>query len=636
MQMAKEYKYPIDEMGSAYFLIQDNRIEMVSKLLADYLGYSKEELIGINFFDLILPEERDRIREFYEKRLAGQLGPKQYETVILSRNGISKQVEISTWLSQSNCEGQPAFAGIVTDTMEPGKSQEALKESDLKYRTPVENIPQRVFFKDTNSVYVCCNKNYAFDLGIEPAEISGKTDYDFFPMALADKYQLDDKRIIESGQGENLEEKYFKDKEDKIVQTVKIPINDTAGNVIGVLGIFDDITERKRSDEAIQESVQRLRLIFKCTPDGIVVTDTNAVITRANDQALKLYGVFHEGELIGKSGLELIAPRNRKKAMNYLHRCLDEGLILENEYSITRADGSRIAVETTAGRLRDESGNPVGLIAVVRDITQEKRIRENEQSYIFEAIKAQEEVKSWITRMLHDDTIQELLITTHRLQDVIEDNYGHLPKRAKKHLEETRLLTERVVSEIRNFITDIRPDVIDDMGLVPALRWLTGRIRDDNGIEARVIIFGDEKRLTPQTELNLFRIAQEALSNIKKHTNATLAMIMVEFGKDKLTLSISDNGSGFVVPDIISQFARQQKLGLMGIIERVQLLGGNYKIESSPGKGTLIKVEIDIKHHLYMPESPVKLSPHRITATSSGKKKSESKRKSPARKKRKP
>jgi PAS domain S-box-containing protein len=130
-----------------------------------------------------------------------------------------------------------------------------LIESEARYRDLVENIPDRVFAKDRNSVYVSCNKQYAYDFNIKSDEIRGKTDYDFYPRELADQYRAVDKRVIGSGRAEELEERYVARGQEFTVATIKTPLRDSAGNVSGVLGIFRDITERKRMEKMRDEFV---------------------------------------------------------------------------------------------------------------------------------------------------------------------------------------------------------------------------------------------------------------------------------------------------------------------------------------------------------------------------------------------
>lgn len=130
---------------------------------------------------------------------------------------------------------------------------------ESKYKTLLENLPQKIFLKDTNSVYVSCNENYAKDLKIKAEEIVGKTDYDFFPKELAEKYRADDKRVMSSGKTEDINEKYVQRGKEVFVHTVKTLVKDEAGNVIGILGILWDITAQRQAQKRLLDYQKRLR-----------------------------------------------------------------------------------------------------------------------------------------------------------------------------------------------------------------------------------------------------------------------------------------------------------------------------------------------------------------------------------------
>ncbi len=183
--------------------------------------------------------------------------------ILLQRQVLSRLTGLGGALSLIGESGDPSKRVAVSGSDEMAKlamtingmlaalekAQGDLKENEHKYRMLLRNIPQRLFYRDKNSVYLLCNESYAEDLGITPSEIVGKTDYDFFPKELAEKYIAVDRQIIQSGSAMIMEEEYFRDGRTYTIQSLKAPVRDFAGAIVGVSGIFWDITERKRVEE---------------------------------------------------------------------------------------------------------------------------------------------------------------------------------------------------------------------------------------------------------------------------------------------------------------------------------------------------------------------------------------------------
>ncbi|MHB0868490.1 MAG: sensor histidine kinase [Chloroflexota bacterium] len=139
---------------------------------------------------------------------------------------------------------------------------------------------------------------------------------------------------------------------------------------------------------------------------------------------------------------------------------------------------------------------------------------------------------------------------------------------------------------------DLRPQILDDLGLLPAVEWLVEEVEKQCALRATVQVVGRRRQLGPETQLLLFRIAQEALSNVRKHSGASEATVVLSFAKDRVGISIEDNGRGFRVPDNVTELASTGKLGLLGMSERARLVGGSLFIDALPGRGTRVVAEL--------------------------------------------
>ena len=218
------------------------------------------------------------------------------------------------------------------------------------------------------------------------------------------------------------------------------------------------------------------------------------------------------------------------------------------------------------------------------------RLYENMRFYARQITRAQEDERKRIARELHDDTIQALVALSRHL-DALAILPEQLPELAMRHLEQLRELTDSALRDVRRFSQDLRPPTLNHLGVLPALEGLMADVKE-NGIETELKVRGDRRRLSPETELALFRIVQEALSNVRRHSQALQVVTTVEFDEGRTRITIEDDGEGFEVPERTGDLVATGKLGLIGMRERAQLLGGTLTVRSELGKGTTVIVEV--------------------------------------------
>jgi len=245
----------------------------------------------------------------------------------------------------------------------------------------------------------------------------------------------------------------------------------------------------------------------------------------------------------------------------------------------------------TASPIRDKNGEIIGTIETLEDITERRRAVENLRYHLQQITRAQEEERKRIARELHDDTAQVLSSLSRQLDNFIRKKHGFSSNEVL-FLKDLQTQLNRGLQSMQRFVQDLRPSLLDDLGLIPAVRSLVKSLQESDGIDAELKIVGGERRFPPEVELLLFRIVQEALNNIRRHAHASDAQVVMEFGGDEVRVTITDNGRGFKLPVGVDDLPRSGKLGLAGMRERARLLGGTFEVKSTPGKGTILTAEV--------------------------------------------
>jgi signal transduction histidine kinase len=232
------------------------------------------------------------------------------------------------------------------------------------------------------------------------------------------------------------------------------------------------------------------------------------------------------------------------------------------------------------------------LQALYRELQEREAWREE---LLRKVISAQEDERKRLARELHDETSQ----TLSALAMKIETALAAWPQPTSRELlAEARALTVRTLEELHRLIFDLRPSVLDDLGLLSAIRWYAERHLEPRGIAVRCEFSGIESRLAPELETALFRVAQEAITNIAKHSRAETVLIQCFERGDQVAIEIEDDGAGFSPDTLPPPAARERGLGLLGMRERVELFGGTLEIDSAPGRGTRIAISVPLRQEV--------------------------------------
>ncbi len=374
------------------------------------------------------------------------------------------------------------------------------------------------------------------------------------------------------------------------------------GKVRGFQNLARDVTEEKRAE-------QLLIKITNGSPIPSFVINKEHTVTHWNLALEALTGITAR-EIIGTQDQWRAFYKRRTVVMadmvvdgasaaaiqaQYPGDCKQSPLIegaYEADAFFSDLGASGKWLRLTASPVKDEKGEFIGAIETLQDITEEKQLQENMRFYVQRIIRAREEERKSISRELHDDASSNLLLLIQRLDAIASDTKHKLALPLKKSIDELHGQSVAVLDSIRRCAQDLRPRILDDLGLVAAIEWMAEDMVKKHGIDTRVKILGSEQSLPVETQLLLFRIVQEALNNIRRHAKASVSSVKLEFGNETITVVVTDNGRGFKVPDKMENLAHTGRLGVLGMYERALLLHGTTEIKSGPEQGTQVTVRI--------------------------------------------
>jgi PAS domain S-box-containing protein len=350
-------------------------------------------------------------------------------------------------------------------------------------------------------------------------------------------------------------------------------------------------TERKRAGAALRESEERYRELFENAKDAIYVHDLKGTYTSINRAAELLSGYVRE-EILGRNFADFIAPEHVGEVQEKLCAKLAKKGETTYEVEVITKDGQRVPVEVSSRSIY-ENGVRVGVQGTARDITERSRAQEALQMFSRQLIETQEQERQRIALELHDQIGQVLSVVKMNLTSV---ERVCLAPEASPYIKDNMDLVDEALRLVRDLSIDLRPQLLDDFGMVAALRWYVDRYTERTGIDSefQVELPNKAERFARDIETACFRIVQEALTNIGRHAQAKHIWIQLTEDKSDLFLTVRDDGIGFDLNVSRTRGARAPTLGLLGMQERARAAGGTIEIDSAPAKGTAIKLKFPI------------------------------------------
>ena len=527
-------------------------------------------------------------------------------------------------------------AAQLATVLQHKQAEQALEEQKALLQAIIDDSTSVIWFKDREGRYQLINREYEQLFRISREQVKGKTDYDLFPKHIADDFRANDLRVMEAGAPLEFEESAPRDDGIHTYISSKFPMRDANGKVYAVCGIATDITRRKRAEEslelqvqartaellkvndalqieiaeraqaeqAVRESEEQVRhtlefnqAVMANMGEGLYALDTRGLVTYINPAAERLFG-WSSAELLGRKMHDVTHYQHPDGTPFPADECaglqvLQKGTVLSDyEEVFIRKDGTFFPVVYSSSPIKS-GGGIVGLVVVFRDMTAQKqaeealyRSREELRALAARLQAAHEAERSVLAREIHDELSGSLT--------ALKMDLSLLPDRvAKDHnlfLEKLRSMSgliDRTLARVHTIVTELRPVVLDKLGLIPAIEWQAREFQERSGIVCETHLPAEEISLDSDRATAVFRIFQEALTNVARHADARKVMVDLKSEAGSLILEVRDNGKGIDEMKIFNH----KSIGLLSMRERALSFGGTTEVSSLPG-GTLVTVRV--------------------------------------------
>ncbi|MEJ2655681.1 MAG: PAS domain S-box protein [Desulfobacterales bacterium] len=578
-----------------YITVSEKGLVLKANLtISKMLGIERSVLIGKPFTRFITRETQD---VFYLNRnkLFETKVKQTCELQLIKKDHTPFHVQLECILVEDTRDNTIRVRLIIADISQHKRVEEALRQSEEKYRMIFENI-QDVYYEVTlDGIILEISPSIKEVSEYDREDLIGTSVYNLY----ADPEKRDEfvRKLLKKGKATDFEI-VLKDKNglQKYCSICAKLSNNENGVPEKIIGSLRDATQRKHMENALRESETQKTALLDAAVDRIRYVDTDMKIIWANKTAVDASGLAPE-DLVGKTCYQLFVDRDTPCKGCPTLRSKETGRIEKAVMHQAKAKGIRGESywEAYSVPLKNEAGHPESFIQITRNITEQIRAEEQIRTLTQELMKAQESERQMISRELHDRVAQELAAVKIGCEMLLSRHPGIHPEIRLKISEMTKTLRESIEA-VRDLSYDLRPPVLDEIGLVQTLFQYCHDFSEKNRISVDFRSAGMKGlKLDFDTEINLYRLIQEGLTNIKKHADAGHVTIRLVAASPNIILRIEDNGRGFDVKERFANLTKEKRMGIRSIEERVKLLQGKMVLQSKPMQGTKIYIKFPYK-----------------------------------------
>ena len=553
------------------------------------LGYRPEELIGRNCLDFIHPDDLERVRNAFEHAQQNGAIPEYLEYRYRHKNGSFVSLEVIGHASHDE-DGEPIIIVNTRDITDRKVMEEKLRTSEDLYRNVVETQTEMICRFLPDSTLTFANEAYCRFFGRTREELIGTKYLELIPDEFRPVAEEAVRSLIKDRRTRTVEHKVIlPDGSTGWHHWIDHVIFDEKGNVVELQGIGRDITDRKRFEKALSASEEKYRQIVDTMMEGIWVVDTDIRILLVNHQLAEMLD-YTVDEMIGRHAFDFILEKTESDLKQIKER-RSSGVSEQYDAKLRRKDGSFLWVLISAAPIHNEDGEYSGSLAMIADITERKRDEEQLKELASRLLNLQDEERRRLARELHDETAQNLAalnIGLSRIKPILKPDQ----KDALSLLIESESLCQEALKEVRTVSYLLHPPLLDERGLGTALSWFVTGFSERSGIKVDYYQSPDVERLPYEVEGALFRVVQEALTNIHRHSGSDVARVCLTKEPDRVVLVVEDEGRGLQDNLHISDGIGVAKLGvgIPGMRERMRLVGGHLNVTSNSTGTTLTGV----------------------------------------------